>query len=121
MDTKYIVAIDGGTQSTKVSIFDTAGTEICSQSVKLRPMHLYGENRAEHPDDDLWDSLIEACQGVFKKFDGDSKDIIGVGLGSIRCCRALLKADGNLASPFKAGWICGYQSPMSTKMTVSDM
>ena len=102
MDTKYIVAIDGGTQSTKVSIFDTAGTEICSQSVKLRPMHLYGENRAEHPDDDLWDSLIEACQGVFKKFDGDSKDIIGVGLGSIRCCRALLKADGNLASPVQS-------------------
>ena len=99
MNKKYIVAIDGGTQSTKVSIFDTVGTEICSYSVKLRPMHLYGAGRAEHPDDDLWDSLIEACQGVFEKFDGDKKDILGVGLGSIRCCRALLKADGNLAAP----------------------
>ena len=87
MDKKYIVAIDGGTQSTKVSIFDTHGTEICSQGVKLRPMHLYGDTRAEHPDDDLWDSLKEACQGVFRKFDGDLADIIGVGLGSIRCCR----------------------------------
>jgi sugar (pentulose or hexulose) kinase len=102
MDSKYIVAIDGGTQSTKVSIFDTVGTEICSHSVKLRPMHLYGENRAEHPDDDLWDSLIEACQGVFKKFEGDPTAIIGVGLGSIRCCRALIKADGNLASPVQS-------------------
>lgn len=99
MDKKYIIAIDGGTQSTKVSIFDTLGTEICSHSVKLRPMHLYGDSRAEHPDDDLWDSLIEACHGMFKKFDGNRKDIIGVGLGSIRCCRALLKADGNLAAP----------------------
>jgi len=102
MSKKYIVAIDGGTQSTKVSIFDTHGTEICSQGVKLRPMHLYGDTRAEHPDDDLWDSLKEACQGVFRKFDGDLADIIGVGLGSIRCCRALLKADGNLASPVQS-------------------
>jgi sugar (pentulose or hexulose) kinase len=102
MEKKYIVALDGGTQSTKVSIFDTRGTEICSQGVKLRPMHLYGDTRAEHPDDDLWDSLKEACQGVFRKFDGDLADIIGVGLGSIRCCRALLKADGNLASPVQS-------------------
>jgi len=99
MDRKYIVAIDGGTQSTKVSLFDTVGTEICSHSVKLRPMNLYGDSRAEHPDDDLWDSLKEACHGMFKKFEGNRKDIIGVGLGSIRCCRALLKADGNLAAP----------------------
>jgi len=102
MDKQYIVAIDGGTQSTKVSIFDTRGAEICSQSVKLRPMHLYGDTRAEHPDDDLWDSLKEACQGAFRKFDGDREAIIGVGLGSIRCCRALLKADGNLASPVQS-------------------
>ncbi|NCA99719.1 MAG: sugar kinase [Clostridia bacterium] len=102
MSKKYIVAIDGGTQSTKVSIFDTQGAEICSQGVKLRPMHLYGDTRAEHPDDDLWDSLKEACQGMFRKFDGDLADIIGVGLGSIRCCRALLKADGNLASPVQS-------------------
>ena len=99
MSREYIVAIDGGTQSTKVTIFDTEGTEICSHSVKLRPMNLYGDSRAEHPDDDLWDSLIEACKGMFSKFDGNKEDIIGVGLGSIRCCRALLKADGNLAAP----------------------
>ena len=102
MDKKYIVAIDGGTQSTKVTLFDTVGTEICSHSVKLRPMHLYGESRAEHPDDDLWDSLIEACQGMFQKFDGDRRAILGVGLGSIRCCRALLRADGNLAAPVQS-------------------
>lgn len=99
MAEKYIIAIDGGTQSTKVSMFDIEGMEICSHTIKLRPMRLYGNSRAEHPDDDIWDSLKEACNGMFKKFDGDKKDIIGVGLGSIRCCRALLKEDGNLASP----------------------
>jgi len=97
--TNYIIAIDGGTQSTKVVIFDTAGKEICAHTVKLRPMDLYGDSRAEHPDDDLWDSLKTACHKMFEKFHGDKKDIIGVGLGSIRCCRALINEDGNLVSP----------------------
>lgn len=102
MDNKYIIAIDGGTQSTKVAIFDIAGTEICSHTVKLREIELYGDDRAEHPEDDLWDSLKLACNEMFKHFHDDKKNIIGVGLGSIRCCRALIKADGNLASPVQS-------------------
>lgn len=102
MDNQYIIAIDGGTQSTKVSIFDLVGTEICTHTVLLKPMVLYGNSRAEHPDDDLWDSLKLACNEVFKKFQGDRGAIVGVGLGSIRCCRALIKADGNLASPVQS-------------------
>lgn len=102
MNNQYIVAIDGGTQSTKVAIFDLQGTEICSHSVRLREIELYENGVALHPDDDLWDSLKLACNEMFKKFPGDKKDIIGVGLGSIRCCRALVKEDGNLASPVQS-------------------
>ena len=101
-DKQYILAIDGGTQSTKVALFDVSGVEICSHTVKLREMVLYGDSRAEHPDDDLWDSLKAACQAVFDRFDGDRSAIIGVGLGSIRCCRALIREDGNLASPVQS-------------------
>ncbi len=43
-----------------------------------------------------------ACEKMFEKFPGDKEDIIGVGLGSIRCCRALVKEDGNLASPVQS-------------------
>ena len=99
---QYILAIDGGTQSTKVVLFDLAGVEICSHTVPLRPMELYGDSRAEHPDDDLWDSLKQACLGMFAKFDGDRHSIIGVGLGSIRCCRTLIREDGELASPVQS-------------------
>jgi sugar (pentulose or hexulose) kinase len=102
MENKYIIAIDGGTQSTKVAIFDTSGTEICSHTVMLREIVLYGDDRAEHPEDDLWDSLKLACNKMFEKFHGDKNDIMGVGLGSIRCCRALIKEDGNLASPVQS-------------------
>ncbi|PLW78302.1 FGGY-family carbohydrate kinase [Cohaesibacter celericrescens] len=99
---RYILAIDGGTQSTKVALFDLVGNEICAHTVKLKPIYLYGDDRAEHPDDDLWDSLKLACQTMFDKFDGDKSDIVGVGLGSIRCCRALIKQDGTLASPVQS-------------------
>jgi sugar (pentulose or hexulose) kinase len=102
MKQKYIVAIDGGTQSTKVALFDTLGREICSDTVPLKEIHLYGDSRAEHPDDDLWDSLQQACKGMLSTFQGNIEDIIGIGLGSIRCCRALLKEDGNLASPVQS-------------------
>lgn len=102
IEDKYIIAIDGGTQSTKVALFDVQGTEVCSHTIKLREIELYGDDRAEHPDDDLWDSLKLACDEMFKKFHGDKKQIIGVGLGSIRCCRALIKEDGNLASPVQS-------------------
>ncbi|WP_022666504.1 FGGY-family carbohydrate kinase [Desulfospira joergensenii] len=99
---KYIVAIDGGTQSTKLAVFDTSGREICSETVPLRPIRFYGDTRAEHPEDDLWESLKKAGQGLFAKFKGDKNRIIGVGLGSIRCCRALIRSDGNLASPVQS-------------------
>lgn len=99
MSNKYILAIDGGSQSTKVAIFDLRGTQVCFHSEKLKALHLYGNSRAEHPDDDLWDTLRQACRELLGKFPADKGEIIGVGLGSIRCCRALLKADGSLVSP----------------------
>lgn len=99
---KYILAIDGGTQSTKVVIFDLLGRPVCSRTVPLREIELRANGVAEHPDDDLWDSLKQACLGVFEEFEGDRADIIGVGLGSIRCCRALLKEDGSLYSPIQS-------------------
>ncbi|MCJ7691489.1 MAG: FGGY family carbohydrate kinase, partial [Clostridiaceae bacterium] len=102
MVNQYIIAIDGGTQSTKVAIFDTLGIEICSHTLQLRQIELGKNGKAEHPDDDLWDSLKLACAEMFKKFHGDKKDIIGVGLGSIRCCRALVKENGDLASPMQS-------------------
>ena len=34
-----------------------------------------------------------------EKFAGDPKDIVGIGLCTIRCCRAYLKEDGTLAQP----------------------
>jgi sugar (pentulose or hexulose) kinase len=87
----YVVAIDNGSQSTKVSIVDGAGTVHASARVGLRPYTSTGPGRWEHPDDDLWDSVVVALRRAMDAFDGDP--------GEIRFCRAVLREDGTLAQP----------------------
>ena len=96
---KYLIGIDGGTQSTKVGIYDTNGNLVCEEKTSLKPLYVPDADTAEHPDDDLWDSLVYVCRNLMNKFEGNKEDIIGIGLGSIRCCRAYLKKDGTLAYP----------------------
>lgn len=99
MASKYIISVDGGSQSTKVTIFDTLGNPICHATQRLRPTIARHSGWVEHPDDDLWDSLVVASRAVMEKFPGDPKDIVGLGLCTIRCCRVFVKADGTLAAP----------------------
>jgi sugar (pentulose or hexulose) kinase len=56
----------------------------------------------EHPDDDIWDSIAAACRIAMERFTGDRNDIVGVGLCTIRFCRAMLRADGSLAQPVRS-------------------
>ena len=99
MKNQYILAIDGGTQSTKVVIFDTKGNMVCQGQQALRPTQAPKTGWVEHPDDDLWDALVAASHQLFSRFTGAREDIIGVGLCTIRSCRVFLKADGSLAYP----------------------
>lgn len=99
MSQKYMLSIDGGTQSTKILIFDVKGNIVGEGRKALRPMQAPYPGAAEHPGDDLWDSLIEACHMALRNFQGAPKDIVGVGLCTIRSCRVFLKEDGSLAVP----------------------
>jgi sugar (pentulose or hexulose) kinase len=96
---RYVVGIDNGSQSTKVSVFDERGRVMCSASRPLRTYFTPRPEVAEHPDDDIWDSIAEASRAAMAAFDGDPGEIAGVGLCTIRYCRALLRADGTLAAP----------------------
>lgn len=99
MSEKYIIGVDSGSQSTKVFIFNRKGEVVCSASEGLKPMMARKAGYVEHPEDDLWDSLKIVFRKVMKEFKGDVKDIVGLGLCSIRCCRVFMKKDGSLAAP----------------------
>jgi sugar (pentulose or hexulose) kinase len=99
MSKKYLVGIDEGSQSAKILIFDTTGHIVCEDKYPLRPYNLPAPGYVEHPDDDWWDAICKASKKCMAKFKGNKKDIIGIGLCTIRYCRAYLKADGSLAQP----------------------
>src|SRR5580658_6336744 len=98
----YLLAIDNGSQSTKVTIFDARGRPLVSASKQLRPYDTSVPGHAVHPGDDIWDSIQDACREAMAQFDGDPADIVAVGLCTIRFCRALLTADGGLAEPVQS-------------------
>lgn len=95
----YLIGVDGGTQSCKVAVYDTAGTEVSRGRQALRPMSRPRPGVAVHPDDDLWESLAAAGRQAMDGFGGDPDEIAGVGLCTIRCCKAFVRADGSLAEP----------------------
>jgi sugar (pentulose or hexulose) kinase len=95
----YLLAIDNGSQSTKVTIFDACGQALASAARPLKPYDTSVPGRAVHPDDDIWDSIRQACRDAMARFPGDPADIAAAGLCTIRFCRALLAADGSLAEP----------------------
>lgn len=95
----FLLGIDGGSQSTKVSVFDETGHVHAVGRAPLRPYQLGPDGRAVHPGDDLWDSLVAATRAALASFAGRPEDITAIGLCGIRFCRALLDADGRLTEP----------------------
>ena len=99
MNARYVMGIDNGSQSTKVAIFDLEGNEVAFGSRSLKESLTPSPGVVVHPGDDLWDSVYHGIKSCLANFEGDPKSIIGIGLCTIRCCRVLLKEDGQLAHP----------------------
>ena len=69
--TPYLLAIDNGSQSTKVTIFDARGHALASARRRLKPYDTSVPGHAVHPGDDIWDSIQDACRDVMARFAGD--------------------------------------------------
>ena len=80
----YLIGIDGGTQSSKVAVYDITGTVVAEAREPLRPMERPRHGVAVHPDDDLWVSIAAASRRALNAFPGELGEIVGVGLCTIR-------------------------------------
>ena len=98
MSRGYVLAVDNGSQSTKVSVVDQAGVVHARAVRPLRPYDTSVAGRVVHPGDDLWDSVAAACREAMAAF-GRPAEIAAVGLCTIRYCRALLDEGGALVEP----------------------
>lgn len=99
MSGPYLIGVDCGTQSAKVVVYDAAGNAVARGQHVLRAMERPSHGVVVHPDDDLWTSIASASRQAMAAFDGDLRNIVGVGLCPIRCCKAFLNADGELIEP----------------------
>ena len=101
-EARFVIGVDVGTQSAKVMIFAATGDVVAEGHQALRPLEIPSPNRAVHPDDDLWDGVVAAFHTAVARFVAaghNVADIEAMGICVIRCCRALLRADGTLAHP----------------------
>jgi len=96
---QFVAAIDNGSQSTKVSIIDEIGRVHASAQRALLPSVHPAPGQVVHPGDDVWDSIAQACAEAMDRFTGDARQIVAVGLCTIRFCRAVLTEQGLLAEP----------------------
>ena len=80
-------------------IYDARGNVAAQGRQPLRPTSRPRHGVVVHPDDDLWESIAAASREAMKSFRGDPQEIAGVGLCTIRCCKAFLRADGSLVEP----------------------
>lgn len=96
---RYVLAVDNGSQSTKVHVVDQHGVLHASGRAVLQPCVYPAPGQVVHPADDLWESVVLACRAALDAFEGPAEAIEAVGLCTIRCCRALLDTDGGLVEP----------------------
>jgi len=99
MSEKYIIGIDEGSQSCKIMIFDLKGNVVCEGKEPLKSYDMPKPGIVEHPDDDWWSAICNASKKCMSKFKGNTENIIGIGLCTIRFCRAYMREDGTLAQP----------------------
>ncbi|MGB7449587.1 MAG: FGGY family carbohydrate kinase [Ornithinimicrobium sp.] len=97
--TRYLVGVDNGSQSSKVTIYDETGRVCAVGRVPLPANDMPRPGVVEYPDDVLWDSVAQACRRAMADLDDDPRKVAGIGLCTIRSCRAVLRDDGSLAQP----------------------
>lgn len=111
--TPLVVAIDNGSQSTKVSVFGPHGELVAFAREPLRATRTGPDGRVQHPDDDLWSSIRIACRNAMGQIPERRSEIVAVGLCTIRFCRAYLDADGGLTEPVLSWMDARVSAPVS--------
>ncbi|ROT93587.1 glycerol kinase [Marinobacter sp. R17] len=81
--TRYLMAIDQGTTSSRAMIFDDRG-EFVEVSQQEFPQHFPESGWVEHDPEDIWRTVIETCREVLEKADLKAEDLAGIGITNQR-------------------------------------
>ncbi len=81
--TKYVLAIDQGTTSSRAILFDE-NLNINSIGQEEFPQHYPISGWVEHDPEDLWNSTVSACRMALTKALANTADIVAVGITNQR-------------------------------------
>ena len=126
--TKFILAIDQGTTSSRAIVFGP-GLRIASVAQREFPQHFPSSGWVEHDPEDLWQTTLKTCREAVSKLDGGASSIAGIGITNQRettiiwdratgvpIHRAIVWQDRRTSSVCQALKAAGHE-PLVTQMT----
>jgi len=81
--TRYILAIDQGTTSSRAILFDTE-MRVCSVAQQEFAQHFPRSGWVEHDPEDLWKTTIDTCREAISKAGVDVSGIAAIGITNQR-------------------------------------
>ena len=76
-DTRYILAIDQGTTSSRAIVFDENGRSV-SVAQQEFPQHFPNSGWVEHDPEDLWNTVVAVCKEALARVDIKQVAAIGI-------------------------------------------
>ncbi|MCA9065094.1 MAG: glycerol kinase, partial [Planctomycetaceae bacterium] len=97
MTTRYVLALDQGTTSSRAILFDHAGS-VVAVSQKEFTQHFPKPGWVEHDPQEIWDSQLAVAKSVLRKAKVTSRDIASIGITNQR--ETTLAWDRRTGEPF---------------------
>jgi glycerol kinase len=80
---RWILALDQGTTSSRALLFDREGRVVAVDQHEF-PQHFPKPGWVEHDPDDIWSSQLRAARGVLAKAGGGGADVAAIGITNQR-------------------------------------
>ncbi|WP_417518584.1 glycerol kinase GlpK [Marinobacter sp.] len=81
--TRYLLAIDQGTTSSRAIVFDQSGTSVAAYQQEF-PQYFPGDGRVEHDATEIWESTLAVCRGALKQASVNASELAGIGITNQR-------------------------------------
>ncbi|WP_250657250.1 glycerol kinase GlpK [Alkalimarinus coralli] len=81
--TRYLLAIDQGTTSSRAIVFSQDGHAVASAQKEF-PQHFPQDGWVEHDPDEIWSSTLSVCREAIERANVDVLDIAGIGITNQR-------------------------------------
>jgi sugar (pentulose or hexulose) kinase len=99
MAADHILAIDNGTQSVRALLFDLQGELVALSRVEIEPYYSREPGWAEQHPEYYWESLCQACQGLWAKTEVPKEALAGVALTTQRATMVNVDRNGQPLRP----------------------